>query len=134
MKNLALLLALGALLAGCPEQRSRVDVKAPPQATISAGSAAPDVLSLRRPAGPEYFGVYLGGKKAGWTRTDLTRELRGGKDVIVARERMVLEVKVEGRPVKRTAEEERAPTTIWSMSLRSAWRRIASAALTASMT
>lgn len=104
-----LVLSLAALLAGCPEQRApRADVKPPPQATISAGSdGTPTVLSLRRPAGPEYFGFYVGGKKAGWLRTDLTRELRDGKDVLVARETMVLKVKTDGRPVERRQEEER---------------------------
>ncbi|HYD41980.1 MAG TPA: transglutaminase-like domain-containing protein [Anaeromyxobacter sp.] len=103
-----LALSLAAPLAGCPEQRSRTEVKPPPQATLAAGTAgAPDVLTLRRPAGPEYFGFYVGGKKAGWLRTDLTRELRDGKDVLVARETMVLKVKTDGRPVERRQEEER---------------------------
>ncbi len=103
-----LVLALVAPLAGCPEQRSRAEVKRPPQATIAASSGGvPDVLTLRRPAGPEYFGFYVGGKKAGWLRSDVTRELRDGQDVLVARETMVLKVKTDGRPVERRQEEER---------------------------
>jgi transglutaminase-like putative cysteine protease len=105
--SLAALVALAAL-TGCPEERpaSRGEAR-PPQAVIAAGSTAPDVLTLRRPAGPEWFGVYLAGKKAGWSRTELTRELRDGKDVLVAHEVMYLKVKAEGRPVERMQEEEK---------------------------
>jgi transglutaminase-like putative cysteine protease len=106
---LALLLALAAPLAACPEQRPTPgDVKPPPQAAISAGAGAgADVLSLRRPVGAEFFGLYVGGKKAGWVRTDVTRELRDGKDVLVSRELVVVKVKTDGRPVERRQEEER---------------------------
>jgi hypothetical protein len=103
------LLALTLALAGCPEQRPvpRGESR-PPQASIVAGDVGtPEVLSLRRPAGPEWFAVYIAGKKAGWSSSELVRERRGGKEVLVARERMFLKVKAEGKPVERGQEEER---------------------------
>jgi transglutaminase-like putative cysteine protease len=110
MKRLLPLLALAAaVLPGCPEERSSSRGESrPPQATIAAGEVgAPDVLTLRRPPGPEWFGVYIAGKKAGWSRSQLSRELRDGKDVLVTEETLFLKVKAEGKLVQRGQEEER---------------------------
>jgi transglutaminase-like putative cysteine protease len=103
----ALLLTLFALTA-CPEERPPRGELRPPQAQISAGPASlPDVLSLRRPAGAEYFGLYIGGKKAGYIRSELTRERRDGKDVLVSRQLMTLRTKADGKPADRTLDDER---------------------------
>jgi len=105
-------LALATLVASaCPERRETPvpPGRRPPQATLAtvAASDGPDVLSLPRPDGPEFFGLYLLGKKAGWSRTELVREQRGNRAVMVARSDMTMSATVGGRPVERTIREER---------------------------
>lgn len=104
-----LLVLLAFTLAACPEQRAQPQgEQRPPQAALSAeAGAAPDVLTLRRPAGSEWFGIYLAGKKAGWMETSLDREIRDGREVAVARLRQLLKVNVGGAEVQRGQIEER---------------------------
>jgi hypothetical protein len=106
---LVLVLALATPLTACPEQRPPPEPprRRAPQAALSAGGGAIDVLSVERPAEPEWFGLYLMGKKAGWSRTDLRREIRDGKDVLVARSETLIRATVGGREVERRQEEER---------------------------
>jgi transglutaminase-like putative cysteine protease len=102
----ALLLVLG--LVACPEQRpTPTPQKRPPQGALSAGPGAVDVLAVPRPTGPEWFGLYLLGKKAGYSRLELRREIRDGRDVLVARGETVVRATVGGREVERRHEEER---------------------------
>jgi transglutaminase-like putative cysteine protease len=125
MRRLALALALALPLAACPEQRPTPSPRRPPQASLAAGvGALPDVVSVKRPDGPEWFGLYLVGKKAGFTRTELRREIRDGKDVLVGRMETLIRATVGGREVERKQEEER----IWEarpggrlLSFRAAW-------------
>jgi hypothetical protein len=125
MRRLALVLALALPLAACPEQRPSPAPRRPPQAVIAAGAGAlPDVLTVKRPDGPEWFGLYLVGKKAGHTRTEIRRELRDGKDVLVGRTESLIRATVGGREVERRQEEER----IWEarpggrlLSFRATW-------------
>jgi transglutaminase-like putative cysteine protease len=125
MRRLALALAITLPLTGCPEQRPAPTPRRPPQAALAAGAAAlPDVLTLRRPDAPEWFGLYLLGKKAGFTRTELRRELRDGRDVFVGRTEMLIRATVGGRDVERRQDEER----VWEarpggrlLSFRAAW-------------
>jgi transglutaminase-like putative cysteine protease len=106
MRRIALALALA--LAACPEQRPTPAPRRPPQAALAAGAGAlPDVLTVRRPDGPEWFGLYLLGKKAGFTRTELRRDLRDGRDVLVGRTETLIRATVGGREVERRQEEER---------------------------
>jgi hypothetical protein len=111
MRRLALLaLALSVPLTACPEQRPQPvrQPPRPPQAALSAGAGAlPDVLTVPRPDGPEWFGLYLVGQKAGWSKVQLTRELRDGREVLVGRSEMALRVKVGGSTVERRQSEER---------------------------
>jgi transglutaminase-like putative cysteine protease len=103
---IALLLVLG--LVACPEQRpAPAPQKRPPQGALSAGPGAVDVLSVPRPTGPEWFGLYLLGKKAGYSRLELRREIRDGQDVLVFRGATVVRATVGGREVERRHEEER---------------------------
>jgi hypothetical protein len=104
-----LVLLLVPLALACPEQREQPQgEQRPPQAALSAeAGAAPDVLTLRRPAGPEWFGVYLAGKKAGWMETSLGREIRDGREVAVARMQQLIKVTVGGAEVQRGQIEER---------------------------
>ena len=95
-------------LAACPEQRPTPQPRRPPQAVLAAGvGALPDVLTLRRPEGPEWFGLYLVGKKAGFTRTELRREVRDGRELLVGRTETLIRATVGGRDVERRQDEER---------------------------
>jgi transglutaminase-like putative cysteine protease len=106
---LVLVVTLAVPLTACPEQRPTPEPprRRAPQAALSAGGGAIDVLSVERPAEPEWFGLYLMGKKAGWSRNDLRREIRDGKDVLVERSQTLIRATVGGRQVERRQEEER---------------------------
>src|SRR5512138_358501 len=106
---LVLAIALAVPLTACPEQRPPPEAprRRAPQAALAAGAGAIDVLTVERPAEPEWFGLYLMGKKAGWSRTELRRELRDGRDVLVARAETLIRATVGGREVQRRQEEER---------------------------
>jgi transglutaminase-like putative cysteine protease len=67
-----------------------------------------DVLTVDRPDGPEWFGLYLMGKKAGWSRAQLSREIKDGRDVLVGRSATLIRATVGGNEVERRQEEERA--------------------------
>ncbi|MBK9518603.1 MAG: lasso peptide biosynthesis protein [Anaeromyxobacter sp.] len=111
MARARLLLALlaAAPLAACPEPAGQH--AAPPQGpalpSATPGPAGVDALSLRRPAGPEWFGLYLMGKKAGWTRVELRRQPRDGREVVVAASETLLEATVGDKTVSRRLSEER---------------------------
>ena len=107
MRRLALALALSLPLTACPEQRPPPPRHKPPQGALAAGAGAIDVLTVERPAEPEWFGLYLVGKKAGWSRTELRREIRDGRDVLVGRGETLVRATVGGREVERRHEEER---------------------------
>jgi transglutaminase-like putative cysteine protease len=123
MRRLALALLLA--LAACPEQRPTPPPRRPPQAALAAGAGAlPDVLTVRRPDGPEWFGLYLVGKKAGFTKTEVRREIRDGRDLVVGTTDTLIRATVGGREVERRQEEER----IWEarpggrlLSFRASW-------------
>ncbi|HET6440288.1 MAG TPA: transglutaminase domain-containing protein [Anaeromyxobacter sp.] len=103
-----LLPALVAGLVACPEQRTEPRGERPPQATLSAGASPPlDVLTLRRPGGPEWYGVYLAGKKAGYQENRIDREIRDGREVVVARSEQLVKASVGGKQVERGESEER---------------------------
>ncbi len=111
MKKPALLIAL-AVLAACPEPIPASQRPRPPQGALASakldGERAPlDVLTVPRPSGPEWFGLYLMGKKAGWTRVQLARERRDGRDVLVGRSETTLRAMVGRKTVERMQREER---------------------------
>ena len=62
---------------------------------------------MRRPAGPEWFGLYLMGKKAGWLRTEISTATRDGRPVLAVRQETVIEAQVGPRTVRRTQTDER---------------------------
>ncbi len=108
MRRLVLTVALVLPLAACPEQRPPPPRQRPPQGALSAGAGPlPDVVTLKRPEGPEWFGLYLLGKKAGWSSSEIAREVRDGTDVIVARTDTLIRVTVGGKDVERQQNEER---------------------------
>jgi transglutaminase superfamily protein len=74
----------------------------------SVGRAAlPTVVDLPRPAQPEWFGVYLMGKKAGFSTTWVGVEVRDGQRVLVARNVSTLSATVGDRTVKRMQQDEK---------------------------
>ncbi|HYG66932.1 MAG TPA: transglutaminase domain-containing protein, partial [Anaeromyxobacteraceae bacterium] len=98
-------------LAGCPEPIPKAEPEQkPPQADLAAGHAREpvlNVLTLKRPLEPEWFGLYIRGQKAGWSRLELDRETIAGRDVLVGRSESVLEATVGGKHVQRRVVEER---------------------------
>lgn len=83
------------------------------------------MLTVPRPDGPEFFGLYLVGKKAGWSRMQFTRELRHGRAVVVSRNETVLKATVGGKTVERSVDEERvyeARPTGPLIAFRGEWR------------
>ncbi len=123
--RLALALSLALTLAACPEQRPPPPRQRPPQAALAAGAGAlPDAISLKRPQGTEWFGLYLLGKKAGWSSSEIVREIRDGRDVLVARASTSIRAKVGGKEVERRQDEERvyeARAGGRLLSFRAAW-------------
>jgi hypothetical protein len=107
--GLAPLLLVAVTLLACPEPAGQH--APPPQGPVlpSARSApgGVDALSLRRPGTPEWFGLFLMGKKAGWTRTEVRREPRDGRDVMLTVTETLLQATVGDRTVTRRLSEER---------------------------
>jgi hypothetical protein len=92
--------ALGAaalLLTGAARSAAARDVRAP----------RAEVDTLARPAGPEWFGLYLLGKKAGFTRSEVRIEVREGVRVLVSRQDAELSVTVGSRPARRVQRDEK---------------------------
>lgn len=109
-RRLLLAAPLLAAFTACPEPVGQH--APPPQGPVLptarvASPAGVDALSVRRPAGPEWFGLYLMGKKAGWTRSELKREPRDGRDVVVATSETLLQATVGDKQVSRRLGEER---------------------------
>ncbi len=108
---LALLLAA---LAAAPPAPAAADAgaaasrgAAPSKAGSPARKRPPDVLTIPRPAGAVWFGIYLLGKKTGWTRTEVARESRQGTPVLLARQETVLQVALGERVVRRSQKDEK---------------------------
>ena len=108
--RLLLVAPLLSCLLGCPEPLGQHAPPPPGPALPTARATGPggvDALSLRRPAGPEWFGLYLMGKKAGWTRVEIRREPRDGRDVVVSQAETLLRATVGDKQVSRRLTEER---------------------------
>jgi transglutaminase-like putative cysteine protease len=73
----------------------------------AARPAAPTVLDLPRPPQPEWFGVYLLGKKAGFARSSVEVVTRGGRRVLVARLEFTIKANVGPKSVERTIVDEK---------------------------
>lgn len=80
-------------------------VHARPRAPESAST--PTVLSLARPREPEWFGLYLLGKKAGFSKTWVGVETRDGRRVLVARSESTVSASLGERTVKRSQLDEK---------------------------
>lgn len=125
MTRLTLIVVPLFALAACPEQKAMPQARyRAPQGALAAGPGAVDVLTVERPAGPEWFGLYLVGKKAGWSSAQLTREIKDGRDVLVGRTATLIRATVGGKEVERRQDEERvyeARPGGRLLSFRSAW-------------
>lgn len=67
----------------------------------------PLALSVPRPAGGEWFGVYLAGKKVGWLFSEARDGVYDGTPAIVSTQRIVMDVTLDGKPVFRDETHER---------------------------
>jgi hypothetical protein len=65
------------------------------------------VLELRRPDGPEWYGVYLLGRKAGFSRASIRVETRDGRRVLVTRSESTISATVGTRSVTRKQADEK---------------------------
>jgi hypothetical protein len=100
----------GASASGESGAKKASPTRAATGASVPKGPACrpgANVLDVKRPPGAEWFGLYLMGRKAGWLRTEIARETRDGRAVIVARQETVVEAKVGPRTVRRTQTDER---------------------------
>lgn len=93
MNRIAVALALAALALAPAAGRAR--------------PAPPSILELTRPVEPEWFGVYLMGKKAGFSTSWVGVEVRDGQRVLVARTVSTLSATVGDRTVKRMQRDEK---------------------------
>ncbi|MBS2032034.1 MAG: transglutaminase family protein [Deltaproteobacteria bacterium] len=80
-----------------------------PQAASHPQAAAeqPDVLTLKRPAGGEWMGLYLQGKKAGWAFTDVKGATFDGQPAVEAISDVALSATIGGAKTEREMHEER---------------------------
>src|SRR5512135_312914 len=97
----ALLAALAVSLASPSAAAARE------RAATRGAAAAPTVLTVPRPAGPEWFGVYLLGRKAGFSRTQVSVETRGGRRVLVAQAEETVSATVGTKTVERSQTDEK---------------------------
>ncbi len=104
-RRASLLLPALLLLSACPEPAERPRSGAAAPGTVPA--APPEITTVARPAGPEWFGIFLVGKKGGWMVQELHTERDGGKELLVARQETVIRVEVAGKKVERRQWEER---------------------------
>jgi Transglutaminase-like superfamily len=110
LHRLALGLVLVLPLAACPEPAGqhapRPQGPVQPAAKVASPGAV-DALALQRPASPEWFGLYLLGKKAGWAHTEMARVERDGRDVVVISSEGFISATVGDKTVSRRVLEER---------------------------
>jgi transglutaminase-like putative cysteine protease len=112
----------GSATAASPKEPAQAPVPGSGSRSVSAGAgttrrppsaprAAPqkplDILTVPRPAGPEWYGLYLVGKKAGYSQAYVGLEMRDGHEVLVARTATTLSATVGDRQVERSQSDEK---------------------------
>ncbi len=70
-------------------------------------AAHPTILEVERPGGREWYGIYLLGKKAGYSWTSVGLETRNGQRVLVSRTESTISATVGTRTVKRSQMDEK---------------------------
>ncbi|HUK66212.1 MAG TPA: transglutaminase-like domain-containing protein [Anaeromyxobacteraceae bacterium] len=78
-----------------------------PRALAQPEAVTPSVIDLPRPSGIEWFGLYLMGKKAGYSSSELTLETRGGERVFVSRADSSVTATIAGATVTRSQKDEK---------------------------
>lgn len=76
-------------------------------APASQPSGVPTILSLPRPKGGEWMGLYVLGKKAGWAYSELREGSYEGTKAIVAVSHVTLQASVGGANMHRDIRDER---------------------------
>jgi transglutaminase-like putative cysteine protease len=99
--------ALAVLLAGAAAAFTPAAAATPTAIRQAAPRPAASVVDLPRPREPEWFGVYLMGKKAGYSRAWVGVEVREGRKVLVARSESTVSATVGARTVKRSQVDEK---------------------------
>lgn len=105
-RRLAPVALLGLALVPAP-------ATAEPESTSPSGpdsfgpGRAPTILQIPRPAGAEWFGLYVLGKKAGYAYNEIKADTYDGHPAIVSRAQVALSAKVGGVPTERRVAEER---------------------------
>jgi hypothetical protein len=108
MRSYAAALALALLLpplAAHANQPAKETAKTSP--ARKAAARAPTVMTLERPAVPEWFGLYVLGQKAGWSKASLAVEERDGRKVLVGRAETSISAQVGPRSVTRSTYDEK---------------------------
>ncbi|MBI5548400.1 MAG: transglutaminase domain-containing protein [Deltaproteobacteria bacterium] len=112
-------LALACLLAvACAPALAAAPGPAKPAAAHGASTSTatqvpvardpvPLILSVPRPKGGEWMGLYVLGKKAGWAFADLREGEYGGQKAVVATSRVTLKANVGGASMQRDVLDER---------------------------
>ena len=72
-----------------------------------AAPALPKILTMARPKGGEWMGLYVLGKKAGWAFSGLRAGEYEGQKVVVALSRVTLKASVGGADMQRDVLDER---------------------------
>src|SRR5438270_242589 len=107
---LALLLAACTKTADTAATSTSAGADVQPPATSHqplVASAPPQVLNLPRPAGGEWMGLYLQGKKAGWAFTDVKTATLDGVPVVQATSDVALSATIGGAKTERQMHELR---------------------------
>ena len=104
-RTIAAVAVLALLAPALSRARGSRAPDAKPRAPAPRPSAT--ILDVPRPADPEWFGVYLMGKKAGYSRGWVGVETRDGRRVLVARSESTVSATVGERTVRRTQADEK---------------------------
>ncbi|HEY3444893.1 MAG TPA: transglutaminase-like domain-containing protein [Myxococcales bacterium] len=98
-----------AVDAAAPAASASPASASPASATPAQAEAAPapKVLSLPRPKGGEWMGLYVLGKKAGWAFSDMREGELDGRKVVVSISRVVIKASVGGAAMERDVRDER---------------------------
>jgi hypothetical protein len=102
--SLPVLFVFAACAAGSARASGPQAAGQPPAA--QAGQT-PLILSLPRPKGGEWMGLYVLGKKAGYAFTELREGEHGGRRAIVERSTITLRASLGGIEAQRSMSEER---------------------------
>ncbi|HTP25531.1 MAG TPA: transglutaminase-like domain-containing protein [Anaeromyxobacteraceae bacterium] len=102
-----LFVGVAVAVAACKEPPAAVVVPASSPSGAARTAALPTVIGLTRPSEPEWFGLYLQGRKAGFSRISVQIEERDGKPVLVARNESTVSATLGTATVRRSQIDEK---------------------------